>query len=299
MAFHVCRKIFLALISSSLYWVSFSLASHADTIKFLSWNVSNYVPSAGYSYRDEIGTWRTDTDLLAIRKILASGYDAILLQEAVSDLAVRSTVGPSYSIFATEEYRRLVSAPPQLEQLVQPFVAVLETADLRVTNTESWRLDNAVSGAHLTRDILYFELAWLQHRVGVVHAHLKSGCPITVISTRLECQLMTEQFQKIEAVVEKRVDAVDALLVIGDFNRELMNPRLLQWRNEHVPWAKNIIPIPPCKLRPSINPIDFVLVAKIANGLKFDRLTVDLGDVELLLSQRISDHCPFAFQLSG
>lgn len=291
------KRVLTLLILATLA-VGFSPASQADTIKFLSWNIANYVPSAGYSYRGEIGTWRTEPDLLAIRAIAAADYDLILLQEAVNDLAVRSTVGPSYSVLSTEEYRGLVSSPPQLERLVQPFVAVSETATFRVNFTESWRLGDTLDGAHLTRDALYVELVWLQYKVGVVHAHLKSGCPSTVVNTRLECQLMTEQFETIEAVVEQKIDTVDALLVIGDLNRELMNPRLLRWRDEHLPWVREFIAVPPCRLRPSLHSIDFVLVAKIADGLEFQPLTVDMSDVELLSPRRISDHCPVAFQLS-
>ncbi|WP_224702707.1 hypothetical protein [Devosia aquimaris] len=274
-------------------------ASSADTIKFLSWNVSNYVPASGYSYRGAIGTRRLEADLLAIRQILADGYDALLLQEAVNDLAVRSTVGPLYSVLSTEEYREIVSAPPQLERLVQPFVAIAENATLQVAETESWRLDGAVDGNYLTRDILYVQLAWGQQKIGLVHAHMKSGCNDTLASVQLDCRLMNSQFEAIGAGVEQKIGLVDALLVIGDFNRELLNPRLKQWRDDKVPWAREFIAIPPCWLRPSPQPIDFVIVAKLAAGLRLATVPIETSDLELLLPNRISDHCPVAFELAG
>ncbi|MES0071182.1 MULTISPECIES: hypothetical protein [unclassified Mesorhizobium] len=110
---------------------------------------------------------------------------------------------------------------------------------------------------------------------------------------------MTDQFKQIETIVKAKIDGVDALLVIGDFNRELMNPRLLPWREEHVSWLQKVVTVPSCTLRPSINPIDFVLVATIRDGLKLEPISVDMSDVVHLVPRRISDHCPMAFQLSN
>ncbi|MBP2508525.1 endonuclease/exonuclease/phosphatase family metal-dependent hydrolase [Agrobacterium tumefaciens] len=266
-------------------------------VSFLSWNIENYHHVPGYAFRGEIGTWRSSTDLKVIGRLVHGSFDTIFLQEASGQLAASILVGPDYEVLPTEEYVRANDAAPEATPRVYPFTAIRLASELRLVSSTSLSLPVADDPLHQTRDIQVISLSARGLRVGVIHVHLKSQCPRTLVSTTDECRLLFQQFELIDETVQRWKEQVDVLLVVGDFNREMLSPRLHDWTARQAPWITDLLPAPKCKLRPSPDVIDFIAIAQLPAGVTIDALDVDLAEIVRLKSERISDHCPLAFEL--
>lgn len=286
------------LTTVSVGYVGSTIA--ADSLTITSWNVANLHHVPGYAYRGEIGTWRTIADLSIIKKVIKSqDPDVILLQEASGELAVRDVLGKGYTILGTKEYDDRRDHAYLLKRIVYPFTAVRTNLGSNIIFRSSIGLV-AEANPSETRDIQYFRIKVTDKIVGLIHIHGKSSCPDTVKvdSDNSSCQLIYAQFLKVSEIL-KMADADDVVLVIGDFNRELLNPKLRVWREHYAPWAKAIIAPPSCILRPSLQPIDFAIVAKIPA----DSTVILIEENENVLSilkhpDRISDHCPLTIRIS-
>ncbi len=271
-----------------------------EAITISSWNIANLHHVPGYAYRGEIGTWRTFADLAIIKKILVDQKPGvILLQEASGELAVRDVLGDDYAIIGTREYDARRDNDNLLQRDVYPFIAVRRELEGKILYQFSTGLSDGLMPSE-TRDIQYVRLQVGSKTLGLIHIHGKSSCPDTVKidSDNRSCQLIYKQFLSIGDLIKKEAGQDDAVLVVGDFNRELLNPRLLEWRKTYAPWAASLIAPPACILRPSLQPIDFVIVSKlptggtIASGSTLSNLLPTLDH-----PARISDHCPLSIRV--
>lgn len=274
------------------------LAENGLTIT--SWNVANLHHVPGYAYRGNIGTWRTFVDLAIIRQIITSqAPDVILLQEASGELALRDVLGRGYLLIGTDEYERRRDRAFLQQRDVYPFIAVRKELESTIVSRSSIGLSTGTDPAP-TRDIQYLRLKVGERSVGLVHIHAKSSCPDTVKadSANWSCQLNFAQFFAIGQLINK-ADSDDVVLVIGDFNRELLNRRLSNWRDRYAPWAKTVIAPPSCVLRRASEPIDFAIVAKLSHDATVTPIDA-MTDVlpKLAHPEQISDHCPITVRVN-
>lgn len=265
-----------------------------------SWNVANLHHVPGYAYRGEKGTWRTFADLEIIKQVISSQTpDIILLQEASGELAVRDVLGEGYRMIGTNEYDRRRDSILLQQRDVYPFVAVRAELDSSIITHLSIGLLNGTDPAP-TRDIQYLSIKVGDRSVGLIHIHTKSSCPNTskVGSINRSCQLNFSQFRLISQLVIK-AETDDTVLVIGDFNRELLNRRLSDWRKLYAPWAKTLIAPLPCVLRKTSEPIDFAIVAKQSDDAVLTQIDAMPKEFpKLAHPERVSDHCPLTIRIN-
>lgn len=296
------RWIYLVLTWVAL-WITTSFActgsaraQESDSLKFISWNIENFHHVPGYSFRGEIGTWRTKADVEAIRHMIGEAYDGVFLQEATSELSVRELLGGNYRILSTKEYIEQADGGMPLTRIAHPFSAI--SNDIKILSVASHSLPSKESVGRLTRDIQAIKLLAFNYKISILHLHAKSGCAATINSSTTECLLLFSQFEMLTDLVRNMSNDSDVVLVIGDLNRELLNSKILAWRKDKVAWIEYALPPEPCSLRAAKEPIDFVLVAKGHSKIMISHSTLDWGEINALESHiRISDHCPIAFNL--
>lgn len=294
----VFKKFLICSYATSL-WVAMSCSVFSqEPIRVLSWNIENFHHVDAYSYRGAIGTWRSDGDLRLVERIVANNYDLIFLQEASGKLATSVLVGPAYAVLSTEEYEATIDSAPTTDTDVYPFIAVARHHGPRLLSSKSFTLSAADDPASQSRDLQLIIVEGLGVKTGLLHVHLEHSCATTLESTRAACRRMNAEFRLIGEIVADRVDEVDNFIILGDFNRALLDPRLAGWRETSAPWIADLIPVPPCTLRPSSEIIDFIAIAKLSPEISIAYIEPTFFNLAALAKpQRISDHCPIAFQL--
>lgn len=283
-------------------WLSCTTNANASeplnrrSLKIISWNVENLHNVPGDAFRGEVGTWRTKADLVAIRQLIGREFDAIFLQEASNEMSVRGIVGDNYTIIPTNEYIDQADRGIPPARLIYPFSAF--SKNTKILTKLSYSLPSDSGSGKLTRDMQVIKVLAESYAISFIHLHAKSGCPNTIKSSTEDCRLLFKQFDMLAEIIEEMNHDSDMILVVGDLNREIFNPKLSAWRNEMAPWIKNALPLQPCVLRMSKEPIDFVLVAKESPGITISEIPLEWDVVRALSNfKRISDHCPIAFAL--
>lgn len=276
--------------------VNASEALNKKSLKVISWNVENLHNVPGDAFRGEIGTWRTKADLVAIRQIIEQGFDAIFLQEASNEISVRGIIGNNYIIIPTAEYIDKTDRGAPSVRLIYPFSAFSKST--KILTKLSYSLPGDSGSSRLTRDIQVIKVLAENRTITFIHLHAKSGCSKTIRSFTKDCRLLFKQFEMLTEIIEEMSHDSDMVLVVGDLNREILNPKLSAWRNEKAPWIKRVLPLQSCVLRASKEPIDFVLVIKEIPEITISEVPLEWGTVIALSNfKRISDHCPIAFTL--
>lgn len=263
------------------------------TLKILSWNISNFHHVPGQSYRAEIGTYRKSADLGLIKDVIQDyAADVVLIQEAASELALMAMLGEQYTVVSSDAIKQDIRKSWRGRKSIHPLILVSNRLSGAVIENISFRVDSSIDPEVISRPIQYVKLEIAGRGFGIINVHAQSACSDTLVSKRLNCLLMFAQFDLLDKAVNSHKNA-DVLVVAGDFNRELLNKRLQGWVSEKIPWAKQIVAAPDCRLRANLEPIDFLIKAPSASrsSVVVDPVDITALDYVETLSA-ISDHCP-------
>ena len=178
---------------------------------------------------------RTPADRLAKRDALRgllgpARADIVLLQEIGNADAARELLGPDYEVVSTAE----LSGPFRLAQ----NLAIGWRANLPLAVGEPELLaglSQTGPDGRRTRPGLAVTLTLPNGRpLAILNLHLKAGCrmgrldegpsrePARADRRRADCRVFQQQVPALEAWVDRKLDADQAVIIAGDFNRDLV-----------------------------------------------------------------------------
>ncbi|MFK7866070.1 MAG: endonuclease/exonuclease/phosphatase family protein [Alphaproteobacteria bacterium] len=278
-------------------------------LRIISWNVQRLSP---LNSKTNKAGHRTPAQLSLLADMLdALDADMVFLQEISSSLALRPLLPDTHHAILSAAGRNMKQAILIRKPLL-PYIRPITLASLNNTGT--------------VRDGIGLAFDFGAHQVSVLGVHLKSSChqrPLSYPSAA--CKQLQAQLKILKNWISARIDADDAFIIVGDFNRRLdleptPNSAFIYKPSAHynpLDWMwpalfdENASGYAASLVRPNRFQrskchhgkyqyfIDHMIMNELAAGLiALDSFKEYLVDLPLHTQKSLSDHCPIGLSLA-